>query len=57
MFYSTTDVYTIKRETVNFSKSLVPRENKGRKEICHPSHLWNAKVGERCFKRYRRGLK
>ncbi|HKM39962.1 MAG TPA: hypothetical protein VJ036_06825 [bacterium] len=28
MFYSTTDVYTIKRKTVNFSKSLVPRENR-----------------------------
>mgnify|MGYP000890760673 CR=1 FL=1 len=28
MFYSTTDVYTTKRETVNFSKSLVPRKNK-----------------------------
>jgi hypothetical protein len=28
MFYSTTDVYTIKRKTVNFSKSLVPRGNR-----------------------------
>ena len=28
MFYSTTDVYTTKRETVNFSKSLVPEKNK-----------------------------
>lgn len=28
MFYSTTDIYTTKRETVNFSKSLVPRKNK-----------------------------
>ena len=28
MFHSTTDVYTTKRETVNFSKSLVPQGNK-----------------------------
>jgi hypothetical protein len=28
MYYSTTDVYTTKREIVNFSKGLVPQENK-----------------------------
>jgi len=27
MFNSTTDVYATKRETINFSKSLVPKEN------------------------------
>lgn len=28
MYYSTTDVYQSKRKIVNFSKSLVPKENK-----------------------------
>jgi len=28
MYNSTTDVYTTKREIVNFSKSLVPKENR-----------------------------
>lgn len=28
MFNSTTDVYAAKRKTVNFSKSLVPKQNK-----------------------------
>lgn len=28
MYNSTTDVYAAKRKTINFSKSLVPKENR-----------------------------